>query len=215
MDRLDQIFARQAEYVTALAPTYVKNGFARHACPFPWEVDSRKDQEEFRLLAWRYTEELVEAQNTWFQPHSPQRMLEYREEMADALHFFVEICLATGIGPDELCTGIFAVAPECRDRLDFSFKMVGSHYEAPMVSDTWFEAIRAVALAMMRFKQRPWRIDYRPTDRAGFMMAMHLAWFSFVRACIYSNITAEELYHAYFRKAKTNDQRIVDFGIRA
>jgi len=184
----------------------------------PWDLDNRKAQEEYRLLAWRFTEEVIEARETFEKPHDGNTMAQYREEVADALHFFIELCLASNVMEAHLLTGLEDVTPipkSDEDRLELFFREVSKHYLHIYGSDPWDECIRALGMAMMELRQRPWRKDFRQANRARWVMGMHLAFKSFVCACMRTHITAEELYQAYIGKAKINQKRIDDFGIRA
>lgn len=207
MDKLDAIFERQAKYLKSLAPTYIHNGFLRHASVFPWDIDDRHYQEEFRLLAWRFTEELVEAHESYRQPGY------FREEISDALHFFIELCIVSGVTKAELLTGITCstFSPE-GDSLEWSFENVKKEPFALHHSGDEWHTIRALAMAMMKLRQRPWRTDFRPTERKEWVMGLYLTWQCFISLCILTNITAEVLHHAYFNKAQVNDQRREEFG---
>lgn len=224
MDKLEAIFERQAKYLKSLAPTYIHNGFLRHASVFPWDLDDRHYQEEFRLLAWRFTEELVEAAEVYQTIHpANQGKALYREEVSDALHFLIELCLVSGVSQNELLSGI----PLCEkyepgtgdsninvvgmDSLDWFFHFISKEVLLPY-EEPWAQVGRAIALAMMKLRQRPWRVDHRPTDRRQWVIGLHLTFQTFVAACKRTEITSEILYHAYFNKAKVNDQRREEFG---
>jgi len=204
VDRLAHIFERQAAYLESLKPIYADNGFPLHASDWPLNFQGKHEQEEFRLLAWRYTEELVEAMES-FDDGSPRNG--YHEEMADALHFLVELCLATGITYSTLVTGIESAkfkSEDDGDSLDFVFKRVKAD---PIYSQRWFGSIRSLGLAMMNLRQRPWRRDNRESNRAPFVLMMQATFYGFVNVCTRTGITAQELHNAYFAKAKINDQR--------
>ena len=206
MDKLSEIFRRQAAYVRSLKPTYLNNGFYQYTKDMPWDLDGRKTQEEFRLLAWRCTEEVIEAMDSW-EREAPANTF-YREEVADALHFLIELCLATGISEDELVSGVVlrTIVADV-DRLDLAFSEptgTGKH--------GWYDFIRALAFAMMQLRQRPWRTDDREADRKRWVLGMYLAFRTFVDACKRTGITAEDLHSAYFAKAKINDERRESFG---
>lgn len=206
MDRLAHIFERQAAYLETLKPIYLANGFVLHASKWPLNFQGQHEQEEFRLLAWRYTEELFEAMECYESGSPPA---DYHEEMADALHFLVELCLATGIRYTALTSGFEDVtidADESDDSLDFVFKQVKKD---PIYSQRWFGSIRSLGLGMMSLRQRPWRRDSRESNRAQFVLMMQATFYSFVNVCIRTGITAQELHNAYFAKAKINHQRTV------
>lgn len=216
MDKLEEIFQRQASYVRDLAPTYKHNGFEQHAQSMPWDLDGRGTQEEFRLLAWRFTEEIIESYQAshFCTVPSPSQEEHFREELADSLHFFVELCLATGVQRAELLTGM-PLAPwkDHADSLEEFFRDTKSGAMIFEGDDPFFEVIRAMGLAMANLRQRPWRVDRRQTDRRRWVMGMHLVFRSFVSLCLYFKINAFQIHEAYFKKAKTNDQRVEDYGV--
>lgn len=207
MDRLAHIFERQMAYLEALKPIYAENGFPLHSSLYTWPLNfnGKHEQEEFRLLAWRFTEEMIEAKES-YEDGIPSPG--YHEEMADALHFLVELCLATGVTYSALVCGIEGPTFEPdddQDSLDFVFKRVKRD---PMYSGVWLGPIRSLALAMMNLRQRPWRRDNREGNRPQFVLMMQATFYCFVNRCINTGITAQELYNAFFAKAKINDARI-------
>ena len=73
----------------------------------PVDLHSHVGQHRLKDFAWRITEELGEAMNClkckpWKETPMPTDIQHYREEIADAFHFFVELCILSGIGPRDL-----------------------------------------------------------------------------------------------------------------
>ena len=198
MDRLKQIFDRQREYMRSLAPIYGRNGFAIHNA-WPYSINSRADQEQLRLLAWRITEEIYEALDLG----ESLNVEAFREEIADALHFLVELAIVSDM--DELSILAFSPGQRHSDLLSEAFSGVG--YPRTEGAVAWMVMIEELARTMMLLKQRPWRTDNRPTDRAVWESGMRCVFARFIAACRVSGITAEDLYRAYFRKAEINDER--------
>lgn len=215
--KLEAIFKRQAEFVDSLRPIYRHNEFHNHAFPMPWPINNREFQEEFRLLAWRTTEEVYEAIQVYrvcFDPdlgwHDPEGEAKFREEVADALHFFVELCLAVGITSRDVIFYYEGICvPMEQDALDWVFRFVGSRPD-DLVILRWNLFVERLARAMMLLKQRPWRTDDRQTDASRLNGAMASAFVSFISACRRSGINSQNLYDAYFKKGKVNDQRTAD-----
>jgi hypothetical protein len=209
-DRLAEIFTRQAEYLESLLPIYAFNGDRAHVTPMPWPLDSRNFQEDFRLLAWRCTEEVIEAIehhmecSTWDEQYDSK----LREEICDAFHFFVELVLALGIHEQELITGIAGVHrfnPD-NDYLYSTFKFVGNG-SGETIPQRWGMFIYQLGLAMHELRQRPWRTDNRPTDRWKLVARMNAAFITFICACRRSGMDADDLYDAYFAKSRINKLR--------
>jgi hypothetical protein len=205
MGKLDDIFERQKEYMKTLVPTYIHNGFSIHT-QWPWDINDRHAQEELRLLGWRYVEEIIEALTIWEMGvlGGAQRK-DYEEEVADALHFFVELCLVTGLGPRDIT----------RDgTLDGFFDYVGDTARSHETSGHPFlDCIRSMADAVHTLRQRPWRIDNRPTLKETWALRMYGAFRCFTELCYHTKIRSDDLYNAYFKKSKINEQRVENFGV--
>ena len=204
MSKLDDIFEKQAAYMKTLVPTYTKNGFDIHGYDLPWDLNDRKAQEEFRLLAWRYVEEITEALGTWEVVPEGAHKKDYEEELADALHFFVELCLVTGIGPMEITKD---------GTLDGFFDYVQDSTRGAYNGNAFLDCVRTMTEAIHTLRQRPWRVDNRPTLREVWISNMYRAFLSFVELCIHTKVRSDDIYHAYFAKSKINEQRVEDFGV--
>ena len=209
MDRLKEIFDRQREYMLSLAPIYAKNGFEWHS-EFPYPLDSIWGQEGFRLLAWRFTEEIFEAADALM--HYGRCSKEFHEEMADAFHFLVELCIATGLSQSDIYWSALGLESlrggDISDGLSYLFAIYESR-ERPVLweSNPFYQTLRWLAFSMMKFRQRPWRTDNRPTNIPEQGKTLAIAFRSFILTCRSYDMTADDLYTAYFAKSKINDQR--------
>jgi hypothetical protein len=70
-------------------------------------IDHRFVQWRIKDLAFRAIEELTEATNTlknkqWKQSEVPTDRVHFYEELGDALHFFIELCITAGMTADDL-----------------------------------------------------------------------------------------------------------------
>lgn len=207
--RLREIFDRQEAYLASLRPIYHWNGFYLHTNPFPWPLSDRDYQEEFRLLAWRCTEEVIELVELYFDctDHFSAYQEKFNEEVADTFHFFVELCLATGVTVVDLCQEF---SGRNGDYLSGAFDFCGQGNQNETIPQRWWLFVYKLGLAMHKLRQRPWRTDDRPTDPVAFKAAMIGAFLTFISACKRSGIDADALYNAYFAKGKINDQRTAD-----
>jgi hypothetical protein len=71
------------------------------------EIDHRFVQWRIKDLAFRCIEELTEATNTlknkpWKQSEIPTDKVHFYEELADALHFYIELCITAGMTAEDL-----------------------------------------------------------------------------------------------------------------
>jgi hypothetical protein len=71
------------------------------------KLDSRFVQWRIKDLAFRMIEELTEATNTlknkpWKQSEVTTDSTHFYEELADALHFYIELCITAGMNAEDL-----------------------------------------------------------------------------------------------------------------
>lgn len=71
------------------------------------QIDHRRVQWRIKDLMQRTIEEMMEAANTlknkpWKQSEVPTDRAHFYEEIADALHFFVEMCITAGMDAEDL-----------------------------------------------------------------------------------------------------------------
>lgn len=100
-DMLDLIFQRQRELMQKYESIEEKN-FPHMYKDIPVDINSREGQARLKDFAWRITEELGEAMNTlknkpWKQTHVITNEKHYLEEIGDAFHFFIELCILSGL----------------------------------------------------------------------------------------------------------------------
>jgi hypothetical protein len=162
-------------------------------------------QEEFRLLAWRITEEIYEALEV-MRASEGEDIPAFREEVSDVLHFIIELAIVSGVIENDL-----VFWPSSGFKIDDSRDYLSLIFDAEALkgqfSSNWTGVVEYLAKMMMLLKQRPWRTDDRPTDPQIWKLSFFWFFRSFVRACINSDIDADVLHAEFFSKAKINDQR--------
>jgi len=105
-DMLEMIFARQKELIKKYEHIEAQNNLLQTPlCPV--EIDSQHGQQRLKDFAWRITEELGEAMNClknkpWKQTHMETDRTHYEEELVDAFHFFIELCILSGFDAQSL-----------------------------------------------------------------------------------------------------------------
>ena len=106
-DGLILIFARQLELMEKYHPIEEMNGAVVIRQSEHGHLDNRFVQMRIKDMMWRITEEIGEAANTlknkpWKQDEVVTDADHYYEEIADAFHFFVELCIISGIDAGSL-----------------------------------------------------------------------------------------------------------------
>lgn len=86
------------------------------------DLNSRAVQARIHMLFGFLVRELGEAMQElkvskpWKQTFVPSDFSNFKEEMSDSLHFFVEICITAGISADDLFAGYFKAWEKNRGR---------------------------------------------------------------------------------------------------
>ena len=99
-DQLEAIFTRQRELMEKYDDIERRNGSLQTG-DVPVDLNDHRGQARLKDFAWRITEELGEAMNClknkpWKQTQMETDQTHYAEEIVDALHFFVELCILSG-----------------------------------------------------------------------------------------------------------------------
>lgn len=110
-DKLEAIFIRQKELMNKYHKIEAKSGLMQ-TDKVPVDIDSPAGQARLKDFAWRITEEIGEAMNClkqkpWKQTHMETDVVHYLEEIIDAFHFFIELCILSGLTADDLCIFYF------------------------------------------------------------------------------------------------------------
>ena len=105
-DKLDLIFSRQRELMEKYHEIEKANGLLQTE-DVPVNIHDAAGQARLKDFAWRVTEELGEAMNTlknkpWKQSQMLTDETHYLEEIADAFHFFIELCILSGLDAQSL-----------------------------------------------------------------------------------------------------------------
>lgn len=105
-DMLKAIFARQKELEEKYHGIEKNNGAM--VMPLPLDMHTFKGQERARMLIYRIAEELFEAGNclrnkAWKQSQVPCDIDHFQEELADALHFVIQLFIELGLTAEEVC----------------------------------------------------------------------------------------------------------------
>ncbi len=100
-DMLMAIFNRQTDLMIKYHNIERNNGLLQ-TDDVPVDLNCKMGQARLKDFAWRITEEIGEAMNClknkpWKQTHMETDVIHYYEEIADAFHFFIELCILSGL----------------------------------------------------------------------------------------------------------------------
>lgn len=106
-DLLATIFAGQEELMEKYHEIEKRNGCVVVEPELRGEIDDRDVQMRVKDLMERCIEELMESANTlknkpWKNTFVATDRDHFYEELADALHFFIELCITVGLDADSL-----------------------------------------------------------------------------------------------------------------
>ena len=162
-------------------------------------VDTLKGQKWIKDFAWRVTEELAEAWEAWelavamkkekdIVPEKTNMYMEhFHEELADALHFLVELSIIAGYDSN--------IVPNIEGN---PFTDENTH--------PW-RTVYYLGLLCNTLKNKPWKQTQMLTDRPKFEEYLKLSWESLLYILYHKMISRESIYLYYFKKNKVNQFR--------
>lgn len=210
-DRLKAIFERQHELMGKYIGIERTNGLLETE-DIPVDLHDRHGQARLKSFAWRLTEELAEAVEVINDPFlsNPLHNDHFREEVADAFHFLVELCILSGVDASRVMLSNTGIGDgNVRDLLDILYL---PRSRVKVVDMRWVKSaagniVWSLGQAMNCLKNKPWKQTHMLTDVSRFhMLVVNTFWefFKFLKA---ADITADEITDLYFRKAEVNSFR--------
>lgn len=199
-DRLVVIFNNQEKLREKYILIETGNGFH---CPISANLHDAKDQHALKDLAWRTVEELAEAmdaatihENGWDHDHS-------KEEVADALHFLVEMALLSGIDP------LVFRDNKPGDSLTRLFARGLQVYQASTKApDTLFATfVTQLGMVCHTLKNKPWKQTQLLTDVKEYKSRLCEAFIWFAAFCHSVKLNDADLFDLYHRKSQVNEFR--------
>ena len=185
VDLLGDIFTKQKELAEKYHPIEKANGFIIGES-LRVNLHDKFGQHRIKDFAWRITEELMEAYEAYLLDNDEHT----KEELADALHFMVELCLMCGISHNEL---------------GFELKPDGGETQ---IDECILSTVLQLGLACNCLKNKPWKQTQMLTDVEKFGFHMYIAFESLISCFAAAGIEFEEdIYDLYFRKNKVNQFR--------
>ena len=141
--QLYDVFEHQRELMDRLAPKERENGYLAPTPPLDMQL--REHQQHFRMMAWFFTEEVVESLLASDEEHA--------EELSDVLHFLTELCILTDVSPESVAAVL--IATDSR----------------PDILDVLIQ----VGNAANRMKAKPWKSNPQPTDEEAVQRCLRTA----------------------------------------
>jgi dimeric dUTPase (all-alpha-NTP-PPase superfamily) len=177
---ITNIFAKQRELMTNLEPIEKELGYSIK--PVPLDFNLREHQDWFRLYSWYAVEELVEAMDACREDQG--------EELADALHFVVELALLADISP-----------------LNIMLASKNAEIEAFPPPASIVQVIYNIGLANNYLKAKHWKKNPAPPDLRKLSKHITAALMALLKLFEVRGLNAET---EYFKKHEVNNQRIAN-----
>lgn len=198
-DRLCLMFERQHELATKYLPIEEMNGVALTTA-FPVDLHDRKGQTRLKLFAWYVSEEVAEALDAICEKRDVTHT-HVHEELADGLHFLIEMGLLSGINP-----GDFETLTDS-DRLDVLVFEACPHH-ASLVGLAASDFLHDLGMTCHLLKNKAWKQSHMLTDLAEYRTRYARAFQSYINLCVTCKMDAQSIFELYFRKSEVNKFRI-------
>jgi hypothetical protein len=157
----------------------------------PVPLHHSRGQRILKDFAWRTTEELCESWEA-FMKHGVADTAHRDEEMADALHFLVELLIFAGV-----------TSAQCAEELPV-YPMLRAE-EFPAYS--YWAATAQLGIAMNFLRNKPWKQSQVPTDERRFRAQLMVAFTTHCRLWADLGLSQDDMYNLYFRKSEVNKFR--------
>lgn len=184
-DIMSLIFDRQMELV-------VKYQQIEQLPTPPISLHTQNGNRIIRDFAWRTTEELAESFEAWHK-HDDETVAEMHalEELADAMHFWVELCIYSGVTAAQLN--------------DVPYGSPGNHVVD--MEKLYWEVVFTLGIAMNFLRNKAWKTSQVPTDEARFRLALRHVHEAMLNLWSGLGYGPDALFAFYFKKSEVNKFR--------
>jgi len=209
-DALEAIFKRQEELMVKylaiddsfkplLSRLDVHTRDTKDIKVWPVNLDDYVAQVLLKETAWRVTEELTESTQA-FHDHAdtPQHA---KEELADALHFLVELAILVGIKPDDI-----ANVDEGNDMLRAVMLQAMDIPKGTLSADA-YGVVQELGNAMNCLKNKPWKKSQILTDGPRFRAHLIKSFYHIGRYAWTLGMDSDDVLTFYFKKSLVNKFR--------
>ena len=159
----------------------------------PVSLHTASGQRIIKDFAWRTVEELTESAEAW-EKHGEDAAISRDhalEELADAVHFFVELCIFAGLTPDQ-CAGPI-------------IELVWTDDLA--VVNAYWTFVKKLGIAMNFLRNKAWKQSQVPTDERRFRLALIEASDALMGIWGALRCSKDDLYTFYMKKHAVNTFR--------
>lgn len=160
-------------------------------------LDSPKLQYVLKDFSWRVIEELAEALECKGIPDQREHMI---EELADSMHFLIELMILSGISIDRMCSCFHFGSTEF-----IVFKNGGPFGRNIDKAVTYF--VLKLGTAMNCLKNKPWKQTQILTDQNKFYYQLANTWFAYCHVVGSFGVTTKTMMDYYIKKFHVNKFR--------
>jgi len=193
---LEKMFQHQEQLMRKYHVIESQNGF-RVPTKVPLNLDIAADQSILKDFAWRVMEEIGEAIEAAEIHEDKDHCF---EEMADGLHFLIEMSILCGFTPIDL-------KPTLVPSDDILLALFHISAPAPTVADSLYNVVKYLGTMMNCLKNKPWKTTHMFTDKFVLKEKWVSVWDSYIGVCKTMGMTHEILVDMYFRKYRVNEFR--------
>ena len=153
-------------------------------------------QQKLKNYAWNFTEELGEFLDS---PSEAER----NSEIIDALHFLIEICIASGIKANQIAPSLAILCDHSVEIRTNRSLTERAYTNEELICDIILKLSRAMNL----LKCRAWKIKPSFTKFDEFLFHIQSVWIAFISLCVEIKIE-DQLLELYKEKNRINHARI-------
>lgn len=198
-DKLIAIFNRQKELMEKYHDIEKRSGLLQtEECPI--NLDDRRGQARIKDFAWRVTEEVGEALESFVYEHNE---LHFKEELIDGLHFLTELTILSGLRETEIVEGEEGKYLETLVNYWEDDWKIGS----PGIDTLVTKFICHLGMMCNCLKNKPWKQSHMRTDKNNFYDLLKKVWKDYVALLVYANMGAEDITEIYLKKSQVNKFR--------
>lgn len=153
---------------------------------WPFDLDSAEHQIWIKDFLWRVVEEIAES----YEAHEKKDKLHRAEELADALHFMVELMIVTNIEPKSWNLN--------------SYLYGGRGIAVGFTIQTYFKVCYLAGLVGNTLKNKKWKQTQMSTDIKKFSTLLNEMFLALLNCFFSTGQWDKEIYELYFKKSEVN-----------